>query len=131
MKTKDSEFDNNTTINSNRNTINGSSLNKNNIFNSHNNNLILNNSVYDLDRNILFDENIRKIQKNYVEYYSKNLNDMEKYKFYNEILNSINFENKQPEIKDIIQIDKLFGVNSDDNPNLNTTNLNDSVFKNS
>lgn len=130
MKIKDSEFENNSTINSNRNKISSSDFNKNNIFNNNeitNNNTNLKNSIYDLDKNISVDENISKIQKNYVDYYSKNLNDLEKYKYYNEILNSINFENKEPEIKDIIQIDRLFRINSDENPNMNTTILNDSV----
>lgn len=125
MKLKDSECENNTTVNLNRNAMSSSSLNRDN--NNNNSNTMLNNSYYDLDRNASVDEGIKKIQRNYVEYYSKNLNDLEKYKFYNEILNSITFENKEPEIKDLIQIDRLFSVNSDDNPNLNITNLNDSV----
>ncbi len=126
MKTKDSNCDNhNSTINSNKNPIGSPSFNKNNILN--NNSTHINSSVYELDKNILIDENLQRIQKNYIEYYSKNMNDLEHYNFYHEILDSINFENKEPEIKDILVIDKLFGLNSDENPNINTTNMNDSV----
>lgn len=122
MKIKENEVEINSGFNSHRNS---NFCKNNNFFNSNN----MNNSTYDIDKNINNEDFIKKVQKNYSDYYYKNINEIEKFKFYNDILKSINFENKAPEVKDIISIDKLFSINSDDNAtiNLNTTNLNDSV----
>jgi len=122
---KNTENEINFTTNSTRNSISSSGLNKNYIFN--NNNVNLNNSVYDIDENTLMDEKVKKIKRNYVEYYTKNLNNLEKFKFYNEILDSIIFENKEPEMKELVIIDKLFSINSEDHQYINESNINDSV----
>jgi len=124
MKIRDYDNDYYSSTGSNRNSFFGSNFVKNNIFNNN-----LNNSEYDVDKSIYNEEFIKKVQRNYVDYYYKNESDLERYNFYNDILNSLNFENRKAENKDIIIIDKLFSLNTDEsqNLNLNTTNLNESV----
>lgn len=86
--------------------------------------------TFEVEKHIINEELIRKIQKNYVDYYLKNMIDMEKYRFYNQILNSINYENKEPQKLDLVYVDRLFSLTSDDNPpiNLNSSALNGSVI---
>ncbi len=96
-------------------------------FNIYNN---MNYSIYEIDKNINNDDFIRKIQKNYIDYYNKNISEIEKLKFYNDILNSIDFDNKRPEIKDILIINRLISIITDDNQlkNINNPYLSSSVF---